>query len=301
MREPPPTPSRSPRRRAGSISSAAQTGRNYVLVLVGLLAAGLVLECARHLIRRDEPAPPLEADEANYLPDPRTKLAPGDTINEYQLVSLAGHAGGNKLPAPIEGIQHFTPALPHPRDACALTESEPGAQTSFRWAIKKRLNRGAHGEVWAAVREDRDYVLKRMFLEKGAHVRLAAAREAWFGAALQGHFVESFATARGDVWLVFEHAGRSLHDHLFEADPTIGVLRPTRAWRQLRLDADGPRKFAELCVGLLEATAAVHAAGVVHRDVWSGVRSHAIAATRRLRRSSPRTSPSTSPTKVTYK
>ena len=51
-------------------------------------------------------------------------------------------------------------------------------------------------------------MLKRMFLEKGAHVRLAAAREAWFGAALGGHFVESFATARGDVWLVFEHAGR---------------------------------------------------------------------------------------------
>ena len=90
-----------------------------------------------------------------------------------------------------------------------------------------------------------------------------------------------FATARGDVWLVFEHAGRSLHDHLFEADPTIGVLRPTRAWRQLRLDADGPRKFAELCVGLLEATAAVHAAGVVHRDVWSGVMFHT-PSTRRV-------------------
>ena len=101
-------------------------------------------------------------------------------------------------------------------------------------------------------------------------MRLAAAREAWFGAALRGHFVESFATARGDVWLVFEHAGRSLHDHLFEADPTIGVLRPTRAWRQLRLDADGPRKFAELCVGLLEATASVHMKGVVHRDVAGG-------------------------------
>ena len=166
MREPPPTPSRSPRRRAGSISSAAQTGRNYVLVLVGLLAAGLVLECARHLIRRDEPATLLEADETNYLPDPRTKLSPGDTVNAYELVSLAGHAGGNKLPAPIEGIQHFTPALPHPRDACALTESEPGAQTSFRWAIKKRLNRGAHGEVWACLLytspSPRDGLLSRM-------------------------------------------------------------------------------------------------------------------------------------------
>ena len=192
----------------------------------------------------------IEEDENKLPPRPAHEIRTRRHRQRLRARVAGGQAGGNKLPAPIEGITHFTPALPHPRDACALTESEPGAQTSFRWAIKKRLNRGAHGEVWAAVREERDYVLKRMFLEKGAHVRLAAAREAWFGAALGGHFVESFATARGDVWLVFEHAGRSLHDHLFEADPTIGVLRPTRAWRQLRLDADGPRKFAELCVGL---------------------------------------------------
>jgi hypothetical protein len=261
----PPRPAaKSPRRRAGSISNAAVKGRSYVLVLVGLLAAALVFECARHLIRTEDIVQPID-DDAHYLP--MAAYAPGDAVGPYSLKAWSGPAGAKKPPAPIEGPLHYTPALPHPGDACAMTESTPGAQTSFRWAIKKRLNRGAHGEVWAATREDKDYVLKHMFLEKGAHVRLAAAREAWFGDALKGHFVEHFATARGDRWLVFAHAGRSLHDHLFEVSDSSGVLKPTRAWRQLRLDADGPRKFAELCVGLLRATADVHAHNVVHRDV----------------------------------
>ena len=137
MREPPPTPSRSPRRRAGSISSAAQTGRNYVLVLVGLLAAGLVLECARHLIRRDEPSPQIDEDENNYLPDPRTKLSPGDTVNAYELVSLAGHAGGNKLPARralFNGLPAADPATPNQMNNKKLW---PTAQASLSTADKR--------------------------------------------------------------------------------------------------------------------------------------------------------------------
>jgi hypothetical protein len=68
-------------------------------------------------------------------------------------------------------------------------------QTKGGWRLERRTNRGAHGEVWRGSRvleqehrqrryQDtkcgRMYVLKRMLLEKGEHVRLAAAREVWF-------------------------------------------------------------------------------------------------------------------------
>jgi hypothetical protein len=60
------------------------------------------------------------------------------------------------------------------------------------WWLKHRTNRGAHGEVWRGTRikgstekvqgaPEVVYVLKRMLLEKGEKVRLAAAREKYFG------------------------------------------------------------------------------------------------------------------------
>ena len=55
--------------------------------------------------------------------------------------------------------------------------------------------RGEHAATGGA------FVLKRMFLEKGGHVREAAAREVFFGEALRGArgvagFVEHFRDAR---------------------------------------------------------------------------------------------------------
>jgi len=83
----------------------------------------------------------------------------------------------------------------------------------FDYIMGKRFNKGAHGEVWRAVKlscvakkqqhdsrdherdcdgryesDNRRYVLKRMLIEKGAHVLQAGLREIYFGTMfMQGH------------------------------------------------------------------------------------------------------------------
>ncbi|KAH8057572.1 cyclin-dependent protein serine/threonine kinase [Aureococcus anophagefferens] len=111
--------------------------------------------------------------------------------------ALAGAARGDaeavprlgappRLEAPLAGVAHFTAALPHPTKALPPPPppEAPGggavvAGSSFRWRFTRRVNRGAHGEVWRGEHAATGgaFVLKRMFLEKGGHVREAAARE----------------------------------------------------------------------------------------------------------------------------
>lgn len=104
---------------------------------------GFALDAAPHVWLRDElrelPAP---ADGA--------PLAAGSVVGGYRLTELAASAGTQRLPAPIPGARHFTPALPHPRDAPYPPEDSRVVlpETSYRWRFGGRLNRGAHGEVW---------------------------------------------------------------------------------------------------------------------------------------------------------
>jgi hypothetical protein len=80
------------------------------------------------------------------------------------------------------------------------------------WRLKHRTNRGAHGEVWRGTRiksgaagkvqgaPEVVYVLKRMLLEKGEKVRLAAAREKYFGELMWDPKFEGHVARYVEVW-----------------------------------------------------------------------------------------------------
>lgn len=119
-----------------------------------------------------------------------------------------------------------------------------------------RIGHGHHGEVWRAVRarqssdsssSDRNternqddarekreqYVLKRIFVEKGLDIRLSGLREVYFGELLKplaltsvARYVEWFeriddskkGEGRREVWIVFVDEGNSLHNLLYTDD-----------------------------------------------------------------------------------
>ena len=141
-----------------------------------------------------------------------------------------------------------TRAVAAPGSAAApssLQEAVLNSDDGSNWRLRHRTNRGSHGEVWRGTRvedeafdEDEEddeeggqprqrrrrrrrrrrrptgYVLKRMLLEKGEEVALAAAREIFFGEQFRNatsaaaatsrgkslsRFVESFTTASGEL------------------------------------------------------------------------------------------------------
>eukprot|EP01134_Creolimax_fragrantissima_P006142 CFRG6142T1 len=78
----------------------------------------------------------------------------------------------------------------------------------MRYVVGKRFGKGAYGEVWRARCKGSEYVLKRMFLEKGRTVQLSGLREIHFGTIFNHHkhiarFVEFFDG----------HSGRNCRDH----------------------------------------------------------------------------------------
>ena len=70
----------------------------------------------------------------------------------------------------------------------------------------------------------------------------------------------------GDLWLVFEDAGVTLHDYAF-SPTSSGLLEPSDSWRALRRSAEGPAWFRDLARKLLAGAAELHGRGVVHRDL----------------------------------
>ena len=281
----------SPRRRRAA-AETRQALVAWLAVLALLISCSFLAAYVRHLRGGDAVggggggARPAEAlagaacEDAEAVPRlGAPPVAPGAVVGGYVLRELERAAGSQRLEAPLAGVAHFTAALPHPTKALPPPpppEAAGGgavvAGSSFRWRFTRRVNRGAHGEVWRGEHAATGgaFVLKRMFLEKGGHVREAAAREVFFGEALRGArgvagFVEHFRDG-GDLWLVFEDAGVTLHDYAF-SPTSSGLLEPSDSWRALRRSAEGPAWFRDLARKLLAGAAELHGRGVVHRDL----------------------------------
>ena len=210
----------SPRRRRAA-AETRQALVAWLAVLALLISCSFLAAYVRHLRGGDAVggggARPAEAlagaacEDAEAVPRlGAPPVAPGAVVGGYVLRELERAAGSQRLEAPLAGVAHFTAALPHPTKALPPPpppEAAGGgavvAGSSFRWRFTRRVNRGAHGEVWRGEHAATGgaFVLKRMFLEKGGHVREAAAREVFFGEALRGArgvagFVEHFRDAR---------------------------------------------------------------------------------------------------------
>jgi len=132
-----------------------------------------------------------------------------------------------------------------------------------------RLAHGGFGETWLANRlsDDREFVLKHFFDERGDEARLSERREAFFGHFLAGlkhvsRFVASLRVA-DTTWLIFEHEGVSLSRYIMDVTET-GRSVPNQQWNYLRHHAHDFRSLVHQC---LEALHSIHQRGVIHRDV----------------------------------
>ena len=102
------------------------------------------------------------------------------------------------------------------------------------------------------------YILKRIFVERGEHVRLSGLREVFFGLRLRGQtqvarFVEYFEIVRAvptsktggaapgalgnqrELWLVFHDEGSSLHSFLYYTQPNSLLVQPSPFWQRMRM------------------------------------------------------------------
>ncbi|WP_295638063.1 serine/threonine protein kinase [uncultured Methylibium sp.] len=133
-----------------------------------------------------------------------------------------------------------------------------GVERVGRFELRRVLGRGAQSTVWLAhdPRLARDVALKLMNVEAGADLGdwLAEARAA--AGLNHPHIVPVFEAdlhgsgARAQPYLVFEYvAGASLDRHLLQRGPYA------------------PREAVEWMLGVVDALAQAHAAGLVHRDL----------------------------------
>eukprot|EP00128_Syssomonas_multiformis_P006209 Colp12_sorted_trinity150504_noHs@9252 len=148
------------------------------------------------------------------------------------------------------------------------------------YSFQEKFAKGGYGEVWRAVRKfdvppKQTYILKRLFVEKGEHVRTSGLREIHFNVLLQdtphiARFVEYFEVEHAqhstELWLVFCDEGESLHKWMYSRVDAGGFTRLERSafWRRLR---EYPLLMKSLLKQLLEALASVHERGVLHRDI----------------------------------
>ncbi|SFT34629.1 Serine/threonine protein kinase [Geodermatophilus amargosae] len=142
-----------------------------------------------------------------------------------------------------------------------MTSTVPGRLVAGRYRLLERIGGGGMGAVWLGRDEllDRQVAVKQVLLAAGAdpettdQQRLRALREGRIAARLSHpHAISVYDVAleQGVPWLVMEYLpSRSLAEVLAEDGP-------------LRTD-----QAAQVGAQLADALAAVHAAGIVHRDV----------------------------------
>ncbi|KAH8046129.1 cyclin-dependent protein serine/threonine kinase [Aureococcus anophagefferens] len=273
----------SPRRRRAA-AETRQALVAWLAVLALLISCSFLAPTRRHLRGGDavgggggaRPAEALagaargDAEAVPRLGAP--PVAPGAVVGGYAFASSGGRVAAPRGAARGRRALHGGAAAPEALPPPPPPEAPGGgavARVVVRWRFTRRVNRGAHGEVWRGEHAATGgaFVLKRMFLEKGGHVREAAAREVFFGEALRGArgvagFVERFRDG-GDLWLVFEDAGVTLHDYAF-SPTSSGLLEPSESWR-VRRSAEGPAWFRDR--GGSRGRRELHGRGVVHRDL----------------------------------
>jgi len=127
-----------------------------------------------------------------------------------------------------------------------------------------------------------DFVLKRIFVEKGEHLRRSGNREIYFGKRLTGQprivrFIEHFnrdieinGKVLKELWLVFRNEGKSLDVLMYEPVPMIAsvVWEPSEFWLKMRnRETNGWLVRREILRQLLQALATLEKKFVTHRDI----------------------------------
>ena len=175
----------------------------------------------------------------------------------------------------LQSALSSTVAASVPSVTATSTASSSSSSASFDYTLHSRIGRGGYGELWKARKlpansataageqsDDTDtdsdsdseseseeyYILKRLLIEKGEHVRVSGLREIHFGQLLsdQPHiarFLEWFEL-KGELWLVFKHEGMSLAAYMRrveaaaheEATEEAGREVLTPEWQMLRED-----------------------------------------------------------------
>jgi len=254
----------------------------WSVALVGVLLSA-------HSVRADLPALP-NAPEASQLDHSSHALAlrPGERVNDYILLSRVHSLPHTFAPSTaltlseelpllhpladgFNGSSYLALALPNATSAVLELDAPPPplssplglpspfeaelalASASSTFRLQRRVNRGAHGEVWRAVRADdprgAPLVLKRMTLERGGQATLRSGlRERHFGRVFRGQsdriarYVDTFEEL-SSLWLVFHDEGVSLHDLIYT--PSSDDAPPPRsdggeAPRSDDADGEGP-------------------------------------------------------------
>jgi len=148
------------------------------------------------------------------------------------------------------------------------------------YRMRETVGVGGYGEVWSAKKAEgggEEYVLKRLFVERGNAVRLSGLREIHFGVRLAGvphtcRFVEAFeekGEQGTDLWLVFCSEGLSLSHYLYEASTEGDFVNfcSSSFWKRYRTSPQGSKMIRELMRQLLEGIANCHKSKITHRDL----------------------------------
>ena len=168
----------------------------------------------------------------------------------------------------LQSALSSTVAASVPATTATQPSSSSSSSTSFDYTLHSRIGRGGYGELWKARKlpastatdnfdaagsdegeeSERYYILKRLLIEKGEHVRASGLREIHFGQLLSdephiARFVEWFEV-RGELWLVFRHEGLSLADYMRRVEVAAhegaaeeaGREMLTPEWQMLRED-----------------------------------------------------------------
>lgn len=153
-----------------------------------------------------------------------------------------------------------------------------------KYILTRNFAKGNFGEVWFARGRlkkavgfldpiEEDFVLKRVFCEKGINHRESGKREIYFGRKLQtlsspkmARFVESFQNPNSQsLWLVFRNEGKSLDKFLYEQN--FNVYQSSQYWHNLRTTAVGKSLRKEIMKQILEALEVLLKSSIIHRDI----------------------------------
>ncbi|CAK9083194.1 unnamed protein product [Durusdinium trenchii] len=228
--------------------------------------------------------PRTRASEHLALPEPSHRLLLDDGQGQGQVVPYEGLAAAIASDLPNVALSRlaFLPAVHE--YAVSHLQRHHLYDTNFRYNFGPRLGRGSFGEAWRAVTLDgsmKEVVLKRLFVEKGEHVRRSGEREIHFGSILQhrhhiARFLESFeeigmveeGKKQVELWLVFENEGFSLTHFLFKTQPGSQVVERSTFWWLVKQGLPwGGQVIKNFAYQLLQGLAVAHAANITHRDV----------------------------------